>query len=80
MRFRDEPEGLHRYLVEAGSRADGCSIRDLDVGEHFWVSMVSRDGRLVQVRGGTVLQAGDEVLALADDDAGAGGAAGLFTQ
>ncbi|MGI8677898.1 MAG: cation:proton antiporter [Jatrophihabitans sp.] len=66
MRFRDEPEGLHRYVVSAGSRADGCTIAGLDVGENFWVSMVSRDGRLVQVRGDTVLQTGDEVLALAD--------------
>jgi cell volume regulation protein A len=67
MRFRDEPEGLHRYVVAAGSPADGCSIRNLDVGENLWISMVSRQGRLVQVRGDTVLHAGDEVLALADE-------------
>ena len=42
-------------------------LADLDVGESFWVSMVGRDGRLVQVRGDTVLRAGDEVLALAED-------------
>ena len=66
MRFRDEPEGLHRYVVAEGSRADGCRLRDLDVGEDFWISMISRRGRLVQVRGDTVLEAGDEVLALAD--------------
>ena len=71
MRFRDEPRGLHRYVVAPGSPADGCTLSGLDVGENFWVSMVSRDGRLVQVRGATVLQAGDEVLALADDDDGA---------
>jgi cell volume regulation protein A len=70
MRFRDEPQGLHRYVVEPGSPADGCTIRDLEVGEAFWISMVSRSGRLVQVRGDTVLQAGDEVLALADEDDG----------
>lgn len=70
MRFRDEPEGLHRYIVQRGSRADGCTIAQLDVGEDFWVSMVSRQGRLVQVRGDTSLQAGDEILALADPDTG----------
>ena len=71
MRFRDEPEGLRRYVVAPGSPADGCTISDLDVGEDFWVSMISRHGRLVQVRGGTVLQAGDEVLVLTEDaDAG----------
>ena len=68
MRFRTEPEGLHRYVVARGSRADGCTLAALDVGESFWVSMVSRGGRLVQVRGDTVLQAGDEVLALAESD------------
>jgi cell volume regulation protein A len=66
MRFRAEPHGLHRYVVAPGSRADGCTLADLDVGESFWVSMVSREGELVQVRGDTVLRAGDEVLALAE--------------
>ncbi|HET7431003.1 MAG TPA: cation:proton antiporter [Nocardioides sp.] len=68
MRFRTEPEGLHRYVVAPGSPADGCALADLDVGESFWVSLVSRDGRLVQVRGDTVLEAGDEVLALVEAD------------
>jgi potassium/hydrogen antiporter len=67
MRFRDEPEGLHRYVVAPGSPADGCSLAELEVGESFWVSLVSRSGRLVQVRGDTVLRAGDEVLALAEE-------------
>jgi potassium/hydrogen antiporter len=66
MRFQAEPQGLHRYVVAHGSPADGCSVRELDVGEDFWISMISRRGRLVQVRGDTVLQAGDEVLALAE--------------
>jgi cell volume regulation protein A len=70
MRFRDEPSGLQRYVVAPASRADGASIRDLDVGENFWVSMISRHGQLVQVRGDTRLEAGDEVLALTDDDGG----------
>jgi cell volume regulation protein A len=66
MRFRDEPEGLRRYFVRPGSPADGCTISGLDVGETAWISMVSRGGQLVQVRGQTVLQADDEVLLLAD--------------
>jgi len=69
MRFRDEPEGLRRYFVAAGSPADGCSISGLDVGETAWISMVSRDGRLVQVRGRTLLRADDEGLLLADSGA-----------
>ncbi len=67
MRFRDEPMGLRRYVVAEASPAEGCTLADLDVGESFWVSMVSRGGKLVQVRGDTVLRAGDEVLALAEE-------------
>jgi cell volume regulation protein A len=66
MRFRDEPDGLHRLVVGPGSVADGTAIADLDIGEYAWISMVSRAGHLVQVRGHTTLKAGDEVLALAD--------------
>jgi cell volume regulation protein A len=67
MRFRDEPEGLHRFEVAQGSAADGSTIADLPLEEDVWISMVSRSGRLVQVRGTTVLEVGDEVLALAYD-------------
>jgi cell volume regulation protein A len=75
MRFRDQPEGLHRFVVESGSPADGTTLRDLPLEEDVWVSVVSRAGRMVQVRGGTALAAGDEVLALASD---AALVAGLF--
>jgi cell volume regulation protein A len=68
LRFRDEPEGLHRYFVTPGSPADGCTIGDLAVGDQVWISMVSRAGRLVNVGGQTLLHAGDEVLALADEE------------
>jgi cell volume regulation protein A len=68
VRFQDEPQGLHRHLVRPGSPADGATIGELDLGENAWISMVSRAGRLVQVRGSTALRAGDEVLALADPD------------
>jgi cell volume regulation protein A len=69
MRFRDQPEGLHRYVVERGSPADGATLRDLPMDEDVWISVVSRAGRMVQVRGGTALEVGDEVLALASDGA-----------
>ena len=68
MRFQDEPRGLHRHLVDAGSPADGTTIADLDLGEDAWISLVSRNGQLVQVRGNTALRAGDEVLALGDPE------------
>ena len=69
MRFRDEPEGMHRFVIREGATADGAAIRDLPLGEEAWISLVSRAGRLVQVRGDTVLQAGDEVLVLAAEPA-----------
>jgi potassium/hydrogen antiporter len=68
MRFRDEPTGLRRHTVAADSPADGCTLRDLALGEDTWVSMINRDGRLVPVRGGTQLRAGDEVLLLTDPE------------
>jgi cell volume regulation protein A len=68
MRFRDEPEGLRRFVVKAGSPADGCPIGELPLGEDVWISMVSRNGRLLHVSGDTVLEPGDEVLALVGED------------
>jgi cell volume regulation protein A len=79
MRFRDDPQGLVRLHVLAGSPADSCSIADLEMGENAWISLVSRAGQLVQVRGETVLEAGDEVLLLVEPpDADA--VAKLFTR
>jgi len=72
MRFRDEPEGLHRFVVLQGSPADGTAVEDLPLGEDMWISMISRAGRLVHVRGDTVLRPGDDVLLLAPDSAAGG--------
>ncbi len=68
VRLRDEPEDLRRYVVAEGSIADGSMIADLPVGEEIWISLVTRDGRLVPIRGNTALRAGDEVLAIVDPD------------
>jgi cell volume regulation protein A len=69
VRFRDEPHGMHRFVVREGAPADGCTIADLPLGEDAWISLVSRAGRLLQVRGDTALRAGDEVMVLAADPA-----------
>ena len=79
LRFRDEPQGFHRYTVVRGSAADGKALEELTLGENVWVSFVGRNGRLVQVRGETRLRAGDEVLVLAEPD-DAGVAEQLFTR
>ena len=69
LRFNEEPSGLHHHTVAPGSHADGSTIEDLNLGEDGWVSMINREGRLLQVRGSTRLQAGDVVLTLAEPDA-----------
>jgi len=68
VRFRREPRGLRRYLVVAGSPADGRAIGDLDLGEDVWISLVIRHGQLIPVQGSTTLRAGDEVVALTDPE------------
>jgi cell volume regulation protein A len=62
MRFNEEPHGLVRHVVAAGSPADGSTISELDLGDEGRISMVRRSGRLLRVRPTTRLQAGDAVL------------------
>ncbi|MEO6503801.1 MAG: cation:proton antiporter [Jatrophihabitantaceae bacterium] len=67
VRLRSEPEGVHRFIVAVGALADGRRIAELhDLPEDAWISLVVRDDRLLPVRGDSLLQAGDEVLVLAD--------------
>jgi len=69
VRLRIEPEGFHRFTIAPGSPADGRTVEDLaDLPVDAWVSFVVRDHQLLTVRGDTSLQAGDDVLVLADDD------------
>jgi cell volume regulation protein A len=68
LRLRDEPEGVYRFVVSSGSSADGTAVADLELDESAWISMLVRGGRALHVRGDLVLQAGDEVLLLADPE------------
>ena len=68
VRFAEEPAGLERHVVKAGSQADGHTIAELSIGESSWISVISRDGRNVPVRTRTKLRAGDVVLAQVDPD------------
>jgi cell volume regulation protein A len=68
VRLRHEPRGIRRYVVAPGSAADGCEIGDLPVDEDVWVSLVTRRGELIPVRGDAVLEAGDEVVTLTDPE------------
>lgn len=69
VRLADEPHGVHRFTVASGSAAQGCTVEGLGdrVGD-IWVSIVVRTTGLVPVRGDTELQAGDEVVVLADPE------------
>ncbi|HEX3679930.1 MAG TPA: cation:proton antiporter, partial [Galbitalea sp.] len=72
LRFTRHPDGMHEFVVGAGSAADGATVDALDLGDNGWISLIRRDGALVQVRGSTRLEAGDVVLALSSGDDGLG--------
>jgi len=78
VRLRDEPQGVHRLAVGAGSAADGLTVEGLgDQAGDIWVSIVVRASGLVPVRADTRLRAGDEVVILAEPEL-AGTISGLF--
>lgn len=67
VRLRDEPEGVHRLTITAGALADGHRIDELHaLPEDAWISLVVRDNRLLHVRGDSRLEAGDEILVVAE--------------
>jgi cell volume regulation protein A len=69
VRLADEPDGAHHLTIGKGAPADGQRIDELEMlGEDAWISFVVRDHRLVPVRGESRLQAGDEVLVIAEPD------------
>jgi cell volume regulation protein A len=68
VRFREEPEGLHRFRVSRGAPAAGMSIEDLPCGEDAWIIFIIRHGRLVPARSDTRIEPADEVLVLAGPD------------
>ena len=69
VRLRDEPEGVHRFVVRAGAPADGRRIADLErvAGRHLDQLRRPRP-RTRDIRGETELHSGDRVLVLGDED------------
>ena len=67
VRLGDEPEGVapadHHHRRPGGRAAHR---RAHALPGDAWISLVVRDNRLVPVRGDSRLQAGDEILVLAD--------------
>jgi cell volume regulation protein A len=65
--LRKEPGGVWRFILAKGSRGEGTLIRDLPIGERAWIILVVRSGEAVRAGGSTRLEAGDEILVLADE-------------
>jgi cell volume regulation protein A len=57
---------LHQICIQPGSRADGQAIMNLEMPEGFLVVMVGRGDEYLLPSGNFVLQAGDQVLAIAE--------------
>jgi cell volume regulation protein A len=74
VRLAEEPVGVLRLRVGAGSGAVGQTVQDIAGAASdsqdtaaTWVNMLVRDCALVSVRGQTHLQVGDEVLLSAEE-------------
>ena len=69
VRLRDEPSGAAEFTVASDSPAEGRTVAELDeLGEDAWISLLVRDNDLVQLHGNTMLEAGDQLLILAESD------------
>jgi cell volume regulation protein A len=65
IRLRDEPEGVARVVVAAGSAAEGSTIDELDgLPQDAWISVVVRDQQLLPATSDTRLEAGDSLIVL----------------
>ncbi len=72
LRLQEEPSAVHRFVVAAGSAADGATIDGLEgLPTNAWISLVVRGGRIVPVTGETELHDGDDILVVADPESGA---------
>jgi potassium/hydrogen antiporter len=65
--LRKEPGGVWRFVLSPAARATGVAIRDLPIGDRAWIILVVREGEAVRAGGSTVLEAGDEILVLAEE-------------
>jgi cell volume regulation protein A len=69
VRLRNQPDDAHRLTVAAGSAADGRTVGQLlTLPQTAWISFLVRNGTLLRVSADTELQAGDQVLVLAEPD------------
>lgn len=69
LKLRRGKYSLVEEKIHPQARAVGLAIKDLPLSEHCIISGILRHGEMVLPRGVTVLEAGDELLALVDDQA-----------
>ncbi len=66
LKLRRGEYSLVEEKVPAGAKAAGVAIKDLSLPEECIIAGVIRDGKLILPRGITVLEPGDEILAITD--------------
>ena len=69
LKLRRGNYSLVEEKIHPEAKAVGMQIKDLPLTEHSVISGILRDGEVMLPRGATVLEAGDEILALVDDAA-----------
>jgi len=69
LKIRRGKYSLVEEKIAPGAKAIGIPIKDLPLPEHCIISGILRAGEMVLPRGITVLEEGDEVLALVDEPA-----------
>jgi len=68
LKLRRGNYSLVEEKIYEGAQAVGKTIKELPLTEHSIISGILRHGEMLLPRGTTVLEAGDEVLALVDED------------
>jgi len=69
LKLRRGKYSLVEEKIHPEAKAVGMAIKDLPLAEHSIISGILRHGDVMLPRGATVLEAGDEILALVDEDA-----------
>ncbi len=69
LKLRRGNYSLVEEKIHPEARAVGMAIKDLPLPEHCIISGLLRHGEMVIPRGATILEPGDELLALVDDEA-----------
>lgn len=77
LKLRRGNYSLVEEKIPAGAPAVGLEIRNLQLPEHCVIAAIIRKGEVIVPRGVTVLEVGDEILAVVDSE-GAKQLAGLF--